>query len=376
MSKNDIDAFFALIRAGLWEKEIQLSPYCDFDYSTIFRLADEQCVIGLVAAGLEHVVDIKPAEDDLFKFIGYTMRLEGKNMAMNHFIGALFRKMTEAGIRVALVKGQGVAQCYERPLWRTCGDVDLFLDEENYHKAKSFLIPFATTVDVEETLRLHLGMTIDLWVVELHGTMDTEFSSRVNRCIARVQKDIFDNNGVRVWSNDAVNVLLPNPDNDVFIIFTHFIDHFYVGGVGIRQISDWCRLLWTYRTLIDQSLIETRLKEMGLTEEWKSFAAFAVDYLGMPQEAMPLYKDSNKYHSKARKICRLIIESGNYGHNKNEDYRLKVGRLKSYVITFVIRLKEFARLATIFPANAPVFFVNYVFKRLRINSQTSQSDSK
>jgi len=369
MSKNDLDAFFALVKAGLWEKETRLSPFGDLDYSTIFRLADEQCVIGVVAAGLEHVSDIKPTEDDVISFIARTMRLERKNIAMNHFIRALVRKLNEAGIHAALVKGQGIAQCYERPLWRTCGDVDLFLNAENYYKAKSFLIPFATTVDVEETLRLHLGMTIDSWVVELHGTMDTEFSSRVNRCIARIQHDIFDNNGVRVWLNDTVNVLLPNPDNDVFIIFTHFIDHFYVGGVGIRQVADWCRLLWTYRARLDLSLLETRLKEMGLREEWRSFAAFAVDFLGMPREAMPLYTDSNKYHRKARKICSLILESGNMGHNKIEDYNENAGRLKSFVITFVRRFKEFTRIATIFPTNAPVFFLNYVYKRMRINSQ-------
>ena len=45
-------AFFALLRAGLWEKEVQLLPYGEIDYSEVMRLAEEQSVVGLIAAGI------------------------------------------------------------------------------------------------------------------------------------------------------------------------------------------------------------------------------------------------------------------------------------------------------------------------------------
>ena len=363
---NNLQAFFALVRAGLWEHEVQLAPYGEIDFAEVLRLSEEQSVVGLVAAGIEHITDGKPQKKDVLQFIGRTVQLEQRNQAMNCFIGVMVEKMRDAGIYTVLVKGQGVAQCYERPLWRSCGDVDLFLDEENYRKAKNFLTPLAEHVDGEDVSRLHLGMTIDPWVVELHGTMDTEISSRINRGLAVVQKDVFENDGVRKWKNDSVDVQLPCADNDIFIIFTHFIDHFYVGGVGLRQICDWCRLLWTYRAEIDRDLLEARLKEMGLTEEWKAFAAFAVEYLGMPVEAMPLYEKSEKYRRKAHKICDLVIETGNFGHNKDESYRAKVGRVKSFFITFWRRLKEFVRLTTIFPQHAPRFFMNYVITRIKV----------
>ena len=92
----------------------------------------------------------------------------------------------------------------------------------------------------------------------LHGLMPTEISDRINAGVERVQRDIFENGGVRVWRNDGVDVLLSSPDNDVMIVFTHFLQHFFVGGVGLRQICDWCRLLWTYRDSIDRGLLEQR----------------------------------------------------------------------------------------------------------------------
>ncbi len=368
-SKHIIDAFFTLIRAGLWEKEVRLLPFGEIDFDSVKKLAEEQSVVGIVAAGIEHIVDMKPTKKDVLQVIGQAMQLEQRNTAMNIFIGVLMHKMQEVGIHTVLVKGQGVAQCYERPLWRACGDVDLFFDAENYQKAKAYLTPLASHVDAEDESTCHLGMTIKSWVVELHGTMDTEISSRINKGLAKVQRDIFENYGVRIWKNDNVDVALPNPDNDIFIIFTHFIDHFYVGGVGLRQICDWCRLLWTYRDTINVTLLEQRLHEMGIMAEWKAFAAFAVKYLGMPMEAMPLYDEKDNLNTslkrKADRICKYVMISGNFGHNKDNSYRSKYPRLIEKSITFFRRLGEALSLFTIFPTHTPAFFITYVRGRAK-----------
>ena len=53
MKDSIIQAFFALIRAGLWGTEVQLSDYGDIDYSSVMSLAEEQSVVGLVTAGLD-----------------------------------------------------------------------------------------------------------------------------------------------------------------------------------------------------------------------------------------------------------------------------------------------------------------------------------
>lgn len=40
------DAFFALVRAGLWEREVQLLPYGEIDFSAVQSVAEEQSVVG------------------------------------------------------------------------------------------------------------------------------------------------------------------------------------------------------------------------------------------------------------------------------------------------------------------------------------------
>lgn len=57
MSDRIRHLFLALLQAGLWEKEVRLSAFEKGDLAEVYKLASEQSVVGLVAAGLEHVVD-------------------------------------------------------------------------------------------------------------------------------------------------------------------------------------------------------------------------------------------------------------------------------------------------------------------------------
>ena len=313
MTNNNQQAFFALVRAGLWEKEVRLLPYGEVDYAEVMRLAQEQAVVGLVAAGLEHVTDVKVPQVWALQFAGQTIQLEQRNKAMNQFIADLIAKMRKADIYTILVKGQGIAQCYERPLWRTSGDVDLFLSAENFEKAKSLLLPLSNGNKPECNYSKELGYYIDSWSVELHGTQRTGLSSRVDAEIDTVQRDLFYGEKVRSWNNGGTTVYLPAADEDVFLVFTHFIKHSYKeGGVTVRQVCDWCRLLYTYRDSIDSKLLERRIKRVGLMSEWNVFAAFAIDYLGMPFETMLLYTKKERWSKKTEKIVPFILKGGEW----------------------------------------------------------------
>ena len=314
-------AFFALLRAGLWEQGCRLPAFDRIDFKDVYKLASEQAIVGLIAAGLEHVEGNRLPREAVLPFMGQVLQLERRNKAMNAFIEELMARFRASGINAVIVKGQGVAQCYERPLWRTCGDVDLLLDSVNYEKAKQLLQPLASSVEDEDKARRHLAMTLSSWVVELHGTLFTHQLLRLNRVIGEVQDAVLLNNQVRIWTNGRENVSLPSPDNDVFFIFSHILQHYFVEGIGLRQICDWCRLLWIHKDSIDAGLLERRLRSAGIMTEWKAFAALAADWLGMPSEAIPLYSGSSRWSRKASHIVSLILETGNFGHNRDNSYR-------------------------------------------------------
>lgn len=322
---NTIEAFFALVRAGLWETEVQLTSYREVDYDDILRLAQEQAVVGLVAAGFEHVIDMKVPQQWALQFAGQTIQLEQRNKAMNQFIADLVSEMRNADIYTLLVKGQGIAECYERPQWRTSGDIDFFLSDSNYEKAKSFLKPLANDGKPERLYSKEIGFYVNSWLIELHGTLHTGLSTRVDKSIDAVQRDVFYAGNVRSWYNGNTQVFLPAADEDVFLVFTHFVKHFYKeGGVTLRQMCDWCRLLWTYKNSLNYRVLETRIRKAGLPSEWKAFSALVVEYLGMPVEAMPFYSEDKKWRKKAEKIVAFILKGGKWQRFKDT---IKVGAI-------------------------------------------------
>ena len=356
-------AFFELVRAGLWRKDTRLSQFDNIDYATILQLAEEQTVVGLVTAGLEQVSDVKVPQEWVLQFIGETLQIEQQNKNMNIFVAKVMEKLRGKDVYAILVKGQGIAQCYEKPLWRVSGDVDLLLSPDNYEKAKKVLLPLADKIEREFMPLKHLGMTMkNGYVVELHGVLHSRLSTRVDKVIDEAQRDVFYGGNVRSWINGNTSIFLPSPDNDVIFVFTHILKHFYIEGVGLRQICDWCRLLWAYRDGLNHQKLGARIRRAGLMSEWKAFAALAVQYLGMPVEAMPLYnefdKHNNELNRKAERIMNFVLESGNFGHNRY----VANGRLRD----IIQKSKDFVRYALVFPWDSLKFYFHYVGDGIRI----------
>lgn len=337
--QNTIQALITLVRAGLWDKEVHLSQYEPIDFNYLYNLAQQQSVVGLVAAGMDHVTDVRPPKEVVLTFVGESLHWEQRNTAMNFFIGVIVDKMRNAGIQTILVKGQGIAQCYEHPLWRACGDVDFFLSKDNYIKANDYIGSLASSSKPERHYSKEVGYYLDPWLVELHGTLRTGLSARVDKTIDQVQYDMFCAESYREWMVGTTQVFLPAINDDVFLVFTHFIKHFYKeGGMSLKQVCDWCRLLWKFKNEVDIALLEQRLKQAGLKKEWKSFAALAVKYLGMPVEAIPMYDEDEKWEKKARKILSFILRGGEWH-----------------------RVKDTISILTIFPLNTFRFLPSLLF---------------
>lgn len=349
---NNQKAFLALVRAGLWERDVQLSVFGKIDLKKIYLLAQEQSVIGLVAAGLEHVTDVKLQTEDVLTIVGDALKLEQRNLSMNNFISVIVEKLRNADIYALLLKGQGIAQCYECPLWRACGDVDLFLSESNYLAAKRYFEPVASHIEEENAYSKHLAMTIDPWTLELHGTLRGGLWKRVDRVLDDVQKDIIYGGAVRSWMNGQTQVFLPHANDDVVFVFTHILQHFFRGGIGLRQICDWCRLLWTYKDTINQSILENRLNSMSLMSEWRSFSSLAVSTLGMPAESIPLYSSNKRWERKAQRVLDVILETGNFGYNIDASYYEKNNYILYKVISLWKNTKDTVKHFRIFPIDS------------------------
>lgn len=373
---NNKQAFFELVKAGLWvdaeSANIRNQGFTEpIDWGKVYQLSEEQSVQGLVLQGIEWYKGHKAkcvlslSQDLLLQWIGEVQMMEQQNLAMNEFVAKLIEKLREKDIYALLIKGQGIAQCYERPFWRSSGDVDLLLSDDNYNKAIVSLSPLASNIEKEYLYNKHQAFTIDSWVVELHGSLRGGLSSRIDKVLDEILGNVFYGGNVRSWTNGRTQVFLPGVDSDIVYVFFHILTHFYKEGLGLRQLCDWCRLLWRYRSELDLRLLESRIRRMGLVSEWRAFGAFAVDYLGMSSEAMPFYSADVKWKRKADKICMFILEVGNMGHNRDISYFEKYPYLIRKVCSMGRRCGDMIRHARIFPMDSLKFFPRIMYNGLR-----------
>lgn len=361
MKDNSKEAFWAIVRAGLWEKEIHLSLFGNIDYAEVYNLAEVQSILGLLAAGIEHVVDKKIPTEDVLTIVGSALQIEQANKEMNDAISLLMHRFQKEDIFTVLVKGQGIAQCYERPLWRASGDIDFLLDDKNYHKAKELFIKKFEQTERENPYRKHIAFSMHGIIVELHGTLRVGLSKQWDAKLDSILDDVLRLKEVRVWRNGDAEVYLPSVNYDVAIVFAHIVQHLYKGGIGLRQICDWCRLLWKYKEKIKSEVIIGHIEELGLNEEWMVLASFAVVFLGIPSEAIPGFADNPKYTNKAKRLASFVLKTGNFGKNRDLTYYQRYPYFIRKAISLNRRVTDFFSLLMIFPKHSLKFYSKTFF---------------
>ena len=98
--------------------------------------------------------------------------------------------------------------------------------------------------------------------------------------------------------------------------------------------------------------------------EWKAFATFAVEYLGMPIEAMPFYSMNKRLKHKAYRIGEFIMETGNFGQNRKTNYS-KYPFIIRKLISMKQRVCDLFRHTIIFPVDSIRFLPRIIYNGIR-----------
>ena len=348
--------FFALLRSGLWNEVPERASFAGgADWEALHDLAFRQTVVPLVTDGINRLPkELLPAEPErLDPFLGDLMATANRNRVLDAFIPKLFDALE--GIPVVLVKGQALAPDYPDPERRQPGDIDLLLLPSSYEAAKEILLPKATTVLDEEKEIWHQGMRFRSIEVEIHGCISTLMSRKLDRKLAALLEEQFDGRPFPAVSIGGAEIPVPDADFNAVYIFVHFLQHYWSGGVGLRQLVDWMTFVTVHKRDIHPVVLEVRLKDLGLLRLWKVFTGFAQEYLGCPVEKLPLAAAPDP--GKNARIWRYIRRCGNFGKNVDrsrgeESYLVrKVHSLWRLVVAD--RLRHFR----VFPQESVRFFL-------------------
>ena len=349
--------FFALLRSGLWNEVPERAPFAGgVDWESLYRLSFAQTVVPLVTDGINRLPqEFLPMDrpEHLDPFLADLMATAKRNRTLDAFIPKLFHALD--GIPTVLVKGQSLAQDYPDPERRQPGDIDLLLLPSSYEAAKAVLLPKATKVLEEEGGIWHQGMWFHSVEVEIHGSISTLMSRKLDRKLAALLEEQFQAGSFPTVSIGGADIPVPEAGFNAVYVFVHMLQHYWSGGVGLRQLIDWMTFVSVHKREIHPVILEKRLEDLGLLHVWKVFTGFAQEYLGCPEEKLPLAAAPDA--GKDARIWRYVRRCGNFGKNvdrtrKEESYLVR--KIHSFWRLVVAdRLRHFL----IFPKESIRFFL-------------------
>ncbi len=307
--------FLSLLRSGLTGTVPDPALFAGtVGWEDIYRLADEQTVVPVVTDGIDLLPSaLKPGIEILEPFLADTLATEMRNDTVNRFAGALFRKLNSTGMPALMVKGQGLARLYPQPGHRQPGDIDILVRPEDYPAVRDLLVAKASVADQEHAEILHQGMSFGSIEVEVHGTISTLMSVRLDRKLAALQEEMFRSEAFTSEDFGGVTVRMPSVLFNAVYILIHFLHHYWSGGVGLRQLTDWGLYVNRHFDEIDAGRLEGVLRDLGVLRLWQTFSGLSTTVLGTDKDRFPLWTD--RYHRKYEGILRYMLKCGNFGMN-------------------------------------------------------------
>lgn len=384
--------FFVLLRAGLWQKvDGLLSSKPDWDY--IYRLACQQTIQGIIADGIGHYIAEHPETEcpNYSLFLDQSAQLVRQNHDVNLAQSKLCKLLSDNGLAYVVLKGQGVAQSYPKPLLRCSGDIDLFFTPETYEAAKTLLKPLSARTE-DKPMTLECALTIDGVDVELHGAMTCGINKAADKHLQTMLREVLVDGDTRtVMVGDAIGgcacdtpdtttasatsepdattnacdasattpaatpVTVPSANFDAIYVLTHTIRHLGGFGISLRQIVDWTMHMYANAGLIDREKLRRDIEAMHLQRLWDVFSAFAKQWLGMPGEdvmTMPAAcgkpaksaagapVTADKAGALTARLWLIVRASGSFGHNNPYFKHLHKGRLNERFARIYYRTKQ------------------------------------
>lgn len=309
--------FFELLRISVGAARSFSHIPSSSEWVEMYNVAGKQTLIGVCFAGVQRLCDEQPEmvanlPDDLkLKWIANAVGIQQRNELIDRRCVELQTKLSVAGFRTYIMKGQGNAAIYDGELGtlRQPGDIDIFLDG-GYKRVIDYVNSTFPTRDVNE-LEIHYHCFRDV-EVEIHYhpfiMRDPFKNSRLQKFFEAEKERCFEHK-IELPSG-AWDITVPTPCFNLVHQLIHIRHHLYTEGIGLRQLMDYYFvLLDVHARHADTSKAKIVVQELGLER-------FAEALMWVMQEVFALEASAVLWVSNpadGRMILNEVVRSGNFG---------------------------------------------------------------
>jgi hypothetical protein len=271
-------------------------------------LARKQTVVGIVYDGIMRLpTEHFPPKDLLLEWVVLVARFEDLNTRMYREASELYALFAENRIEAFLMKGQGVAACYDNPLRRMCGDIDWsFSDKENFERANRLIE--RKRIKVEWDAGFSTSYAWKGFLVEHHRHLLDISNPFLSRYLRRMQKK--ERTRYIYLDTNGEQIALPSPVLTHLSVNSHILKHLLAFGISVRQLCDSARVCSSYHSEEERKSLKEIYRKLGIYNWIQLLNHLLVHYLGMPEEYLPFPLIPKQ---KADWMMQDILQAGNFG---------------------------------------------------------------
>lgn len=305
------EAFFKLLRLGIGTCD-DCDVALDKDgWEAVYGMACKQAVAAVALDGAERLpASQRPPKEVVMPWIAAAQQIEANNRRLNRAAARVYGKLGKEGWETVLLKGQGNALFYPRPLHRTPGDIDLWVDG-----GREAVLAYARKYcPGSEVIYHHMDFPVLKDIeIELHFMPSWMNRPKMNRRLQRCFEE---------WKAPSLHhkVQLPEGAGEVAVptlamnrvyLLLHIYRHFFEEGIGLRQLLD-------YHLVLRQPCTGTEREEAVKVLERLHLRRFAGAVMYVLQTVFGLEDGHSLVPPSPRFGCRLLSEimlAGNFGQH-------------------------------------------------------------
>ena len=275
------------------------------DWSALYEFSKNQCVEAIVWENISHLVKIKDSPKQSaplvlkLKWALAAEQIETRYAHQKAVISKLAKFFSEHGIKMLILKGYGLSLNYPTPNHRPCGDVDIWLFEEQVDADGSVqrvvaqqradkLLQEHFGVEVDNDKHHHTVFYIDGVMVENHYDFLNIHSHRSNKIIEYRLLELVQQ-PLEAVDVDGATVYFPSADFHALFLLRHSASHFAAERITLRHLLDWRYFVERYSRDMDWTGLQEFARKMNMHRFLNAMNAICIDYLGLPSECVPAF---------------------------------------------------------------------------------------
>lgn len=278
------------------------------EWKAVYNLARRQSVLGVAFSGIKKLPEkYRPARALLLRWSLDAEAIAGKNVLMNQEAARLTQVFECAGRKNAVLKGQANARLYPDVYARQPGDIDLWV-EGGRDSVQTLLLDLKLMAEKEESSaqhHIHLPANKDGIVVEVHFKPASGIPFRNGA----LQK--FLNEEIRKAEMVPEGFYSPSIKFALVMQMAHLQQHFYSGGLGFRQYTDYLMLL-RHSTEGDRNAAVDVMKNLSMMRACGAVMWLLQEVFGLKRDLMLCAPDCKR----GERLLKLALSGGNFGQYK------------------------------------------------------------